>query len=182
MADVWLRGNSRALWFGVVPPALLGAVGACLASGVFGRALGDWPRWLGYVLLVPSALVCGALLWQMRQPRLACDGENLLVYLRTGPPIRVPLEVVECFLVGQGPALLPGKSNRKAESANIVVRLSPKAEQWRRVEVRPQLGAWCDSHITIRGTWCETITPDLLRRLNANLGQAQRALAKQEAP
>jgi hypothetical protein len=35
--------------------------------------------------------------------------------------------------------------------------------------VKPALGAWCDSYVTIRGTWCEPLNGELIRRLNRRL-------------
>ena len=51
-------------------------------------------------------------------PRLAYADRHLLVYLDSGPPQRVPIEVVEGFLLGQGPTMLPGKQYEHAEATN----------------------------------------------------------------
>jgi len=120
------------------------------------------------------------------QPRLSYANEQLHVRLRPGSPIQVPVDVVECFFLGQGPTLLPrpfGGRDKVEETSTIVVRLAESAEPWKHFDVTPALGLWCDGYITIRGTWCEPITNDLLKRLNENLIAAhrqQRARAQRE--
>src|SRR5690606_38682536 len=101
-------------------------------------------------------------------------------YLRSGGPFRVPLEIVECFLLGQAPTLLPGKQQERAETAAVVIKLSETAEAWRHQDVKPALGKWCEGYITIRGTWCEPLNVKLINRLNAQLAEASRALKQRE--
>jgi hypothetical protein len=33
------------------------------------------------------------------------------------------------------------------------------------------LGKWCGSYITIRGTWCERLSVELVQRLNVRLAE-----------
>jgi hypothetical protein len=91
--------------------------------------------------------------------------------LRIGRPVRVPVDVVECFLLGQGPSLLPG-ANPAAETANVIARLSEKSPEWSHVEVNRLLGSWCGGYVTIRGTFCEPLNVDVVNRLNAALAAA----------
>src|SRR5438270_10209074 len=99
MAEVWLRTNRRAILWSMLPPAVLALVGGLLAAGYWdGDTAG---RFAGGVLALVGVAATLALAWQLRQPRLAHANGHLLVYLRRGAPIRVPLEVIECFLPGQ---------------------------------------------------------------------------------
>src|SRR6185503_11484600 len=106
--------------------------------------------------------------WQMRQPRLAYDEGALLLYLRGSRPIRVPVEIVECFLLGQAPTMLPGKQHEHSEAASVVIRLSESAADWVHRDVKPALGKWCEGYITLRGTWCEPLNVATINRLNAH--------------
>jgi len=117
--------------------------------------------------------------------RLAYEAGYLLVNLgATGGPIRVPIDVVECFFLGQGPTLLPRPfltHDAIDETSTIIVRLAESASEWKHLDVKAALGLWCDGYITIRGTWCEPITVDLVRRLNHHLVDAHREARGQEA-
>lgn len=175
MIESWLRTNTRALWAAMVVPALLVIAGLILAIGWIG-----WPRYVGATLLVFATLLAGLLLMQMRQPRVACRGDELLLYLRTGSPIRIPLELVEGFLLGHGPSLLPGEQHARTQTSTIVIKLSERYEEWQHVNVHPRLASWCDYYVTIRGTWCEPISLAVANRLNAKLAEAH-ARQKQAA-
>jgi hypothetical protein len=104
----------------------------------------------------------------------------VLFFLQARGPVSVPLAVVEGFLLGQGPAQLPGERRSADQVANVVVRLAEKAEQWRHVDVKRSLGHWCDGYITIRGTWCEPLDESVVNGLNRRLAAAHRA-ARQPA-
>ncbi|MCI0335247.1 MAG: hypothetical protein L0228_18715, partial [Planctomycetes bacterium] len=77
--------------------------------------------------------------------------------------------VVESFFVGQGPATLPGGIASRQQTANLVARLSQRDTEWARQQVKPALGNWCNGYVTIRGTWCEPLSPELIRWLNRRL-------------
>jgi hypothetical protein len=117
---------------------------------------------LGVVLLM-------GLLNELRRPRIAFQDGNVLFNLRAGKPIAAPVEIVEAFFLGQGPAHLPPVDGKPAESVNLIARLSQKAPEWARVPVKPALGQWCEGYITIRGTWCEPLDGEVIRRLNRRL-------------
>ncbi len=119
-------------------------------------------------------LGAASFLYAMWLPRLAYEDDHLLVYLRSTVPERVPIDVVECFFWGQGPSLLQLPHGHETESANIIVRLAERATEWRDREVHPSLGEWRCGYITIRGAWCERITPELVKRLNERLVAAHR--------
>jgi hypothetical protein len=86
----------------------------------------------------------------------------------------IPLEMIECFLLGTAASFLPGERYRQTETRTLVVRLRENAPQWERREVDPRLGAWCGHHITIRGTWCEPLRLALIQRMNDRLAHLQR--------
>jgi hypothetical protein len=96
--------------------------------------------------------------------------------------VAVPREVVEAFFLGQGPSYLPGTPGQRLESVNLVARLSQKAPEWMHVSVKPALGHWCDGYVTIRGTWCEPLTGDVIRRLNARLRELRTAALSDGPP
>lgn len=184
MAEPWLLTNRRALLLGMVVPVVLGTLagGALLWS-----VMTSQPWWLQLVLLVVVVVpvwMLGELLYALTRPRLAYEDGQLLVYLEPARATRVPIEIVEVFFLGQGPGSLPTIGGREPETQNVIVRLAESATEWKHRDVRPAIGQWCESYITIRGSWCEPITPGLMRRLNQRLAEIQRerkAAAKQAA-
>ena len=171
MRETWLQPNRRALWFGCVPPAAAVALGALLVGGGSGSN-SQWMRWVGVAIIVIGLALIAALVAQARRPRIAYQDGRVLFYLRAGQPIAVPAGIVEAFFLGQGPATLPG-GLRRQESANLVARISQRATEWARQEVKQSLGNWCEGYVTIRGTWCEPLGTDVVRRLNRRLKEVQ---------
>jgi hypothetical protein len=102
----------------------------------------------------------------------------LAVFLAGARPIRVPVDIVECFFLGQGPSLLPvpslGEGQSAPETATLIVRLAEAAGEWKHRDVRLRCGLWCESYITIRGTCCEKLDGQLVARLNQRLVEVQR--------
>jgi hypothetical protein len=90
----------------------------------------------------------------------------------------VPIELVEGFLLGQGPSFLPGKRHARTETTTFIVRLAESAEDWSQRDMPPALGKWCGSYITIRGTWCERLSVDLVQRLNVRLAEMHARIAE----
>jgi hypothetical protein len=175
--EIWLRTNARALLFGMAPPAIVALIGLTLALGLPGRVPPAWLRGVGIALLAIGAATILALAWQLRKPRLAYRDGELFLWLRSGAPIHMPIELVEGFLLGQAPSLLPGQRNRNSETAALVIRVADRAVEWRAQDVKPQLGKWCEGYITIRGTWCEPLNVALVNRLNQRLADLARAPA-----
>jgi MFS family permease len=169
MREVWLRPNRRALAFGLVLPLLGTILGAALVGAAW--SLGDWRwlQWIGWPLIALAGATTGVLVHWLRTPRLAYEGGFLLVYLRSARPFCVPIEEVECFLLGQVPSLTPGSGDRPAQSSAVLVRVADSATQWHERNVKPALGKWTAGYITIRGTWCEPLGESLLQRLNRRL-------------
>jgi hypothetical protein len=177
MPETWLRPNRRAIWFGCMPPAAMVMLGASLAYGASGSNSLAW-RWIGALLVASGLLIIGLFATQLRRPRIAYRDGQVLFYLRARRPIAVPAGIVEAFFLGQGPAKLPGRLERQ-ESVNLVARISQRATEWARQDVKASLGNWCDGYVTIRGTWCEPLGTDVVRRLNRRLKEVQMQLDEQ---
>ena len=177
MVRTWLQPNRRAVLFGMLLPTAPAVIGLLWALGIFPQ--GSWPIFqvLGVMLLVltvPILILLGLQFWL---PRIGYRAGYVVFNVHSGRLIRVPLDVVEGFLLGQGPAMLPSERLRRTETTTVVVRLSEKAEEWSRVEVNSRLASWCDSYISIRGTWCEPLDVGVVKRLNRLLAEAKRELA-----
>ena len=177
-SETWLRPNRRALAFGMLVPAALLVCGLLLVSaarsGIALEALGGLLALVGFMGLVGLAA-------EMRRARLAyCDG-HLLVNMRFGRPVAVPIQFVEGFFLGRGPSLLPGR-NRRAETSTLVVRLADRAPDWAFQPTKPALGTWCGGYITLRGTWCEPLNVSLASRLNRRLAEVNQALTGTPEP
>jgi hypothetical protein len=175
IVEIWLRTNTRAVLLGTILPLIVGALGLVLCLGVPGREPATWMRAVGTSMIVVAAITVALLLLQLRQPRLAYSNGQLLVWLRSGAPICVPIAAVECFWLGHGASLLPGKRNERTETQTIIMRIADKAVDWRQQDVKAQLGAWCDGYVTIRGTWCEPLNIDVVNRLNRRLAEVSAA-------
>jgi hypothetical protein len=174
MAEVWLDTNRRALGMGLVLPGSIAAVGlAALAYSFWSRQ--HWGLQLVLVVVTAVALwMVGELLYALRCPRVAYDDGELLVYLEPTRPTRLPVEIVECFFLGMGDSELPALDGAPPKTRNVVIRLAERAQEWRERPVRPQFGQWSDGYITLRGTWCQPLTPQLLKDLNHKLATVQR--------
>jgi hypothetical protein len=171
MRETWLRPNRRAILFGSVPPLVVAAMGAWLTLALGESASNFW-RWLGIFLIVASLPMIGIMLSQLRHPRIAYHGGMVLFYVRVGQPIAVPVGVVESFFFGQGPAHLPAVT-KQPQTVNLIARLSQRHTEWARQKVQPSLGSWCDGYVTIRGTWCEPLNAELIRRINRRLKEVK---------
>lgn len=175
MLEVWIRPNRRALFMGFALP-LLNLVTAIIIL------LAGWNSpWHYFAIILGTLFTCLAgiagvvLIYMLRQPRVAYGNEEIWLFLQANEPFRVPLEHVECFFHGQGDGLLRGADGRDTEVSTIIIRIAEAAQEWHHREVKPAFGLWCEGYITIRGTWCEPITPELLKRLNQRLVEVQRA-------
>lgn len=176
MREIWLLPNRRVLWISMVLPGCV-----TVASGIaIGLTLHQGWTWFRFVSLLVGGwgLLGTLLLWRsIYVPRLAYEDGDLLVYLRAGAPIRVPIEVVEVFFLGQASAEV---AEGAREASTVVVRLAERAKDWHEANVRPALGEWTDGYITIRGTWCEPLRPELLQQLNKRLAAIRRERAASE--
>jgi hypothetical protein len=174
MHEIWLKPNRRAMGFACVPPSVLGAIGLWML--IFGPQANRYVwRGIGAALVFAAAAILVMLLHQMLRPRIAYRDGHVLFFLRSGTPLEVPAPVVEAFFLGQGPAMLPGNAGSRQETVNLVARLSQRHTEWAQQPVKPSLGHWCDGYVTIRGTWCEPLGPELIRRLNRRLKEVKSA-------
>jgi hypothetical protein len=180
--ECWLRPNRRVLWLSCVIAAHLVVGGVALAWFFPPGGERAWAGWLGLVMAGTGLLGAATFAYSMRLPRLALQDDHLLVYLRSSIPERVPIEYVECFFWGQGPSLIRLPTGNEAESANVIVRLAERAEQWRDRETNRSLGEWKCGYITIRGAWCERITPELVKDLNERLTAVHRRSRETKQP
>jgi hypothetical protein len=98
----------------------------------------------------------------------------VLFYMRLGRPIAVPVGIVESFFLGQGPAHLPAMP-KQPHTVNLIARLSQRHTEWASQQVRPSLGKWNEGYVTIRGTWCEPLDGELIRKLNRRLKEVKDA-------
>lgn len=169
--ETWLRPNRRANLFGCVPIALAMGLGAWLALGLPTLA-GGW-RMLGVVIAAAGGAALVALLNQLRSARIAYYDGRVLFRLAGRGPIAVPVGIVEAFFLGRGPATLPGGVGSGQETVNLVARLSQRETDWAQRDVKPALGQWCGGYVTIRGTWCEPLDDEVIRRLNRRLKEVQ---------
>jgi hypothetical protein len=170
MHEVWLRSNRRILALGLIPGLAISGAATVLSTMAASGAL----QWFAGLMLVVGLALMAAVVRQLVRPRVAYANGKVLFYLRAGRPIAVPVGIVEAFFLGQGPAYIPGTVEDSQETVNLVARISQKAEDWQRLEVKPALGRWCEGYVSIRGTWCEPLTNDVIRRLNRRLGEVTR--------
>ena len=171
MPEVWLRTNRRVIALGFVPVGLLCVLGLLLATKSGSVLLVA----IGLAAVLQGLVLLGLLIKEWLSPRVAYDAGYVLFYLRAGAPIAVPVQVVEAFFLGQGPAHLPLQSLESSVAINLVARLSQKSPEWAEVEVKPALGRWAEGYVSIRGSWCEPLTGEVIRRLNRRLGEVSRA-------
>jgi len=158
---------------GMLVPGALVAVGLGLLIAGFTQSSTLLLAIGGGLLLFGTFAILNLLYW-LQLPRLAYERGELLVYLRGKDPIRVPIEIVEVFFLGQGSSPLPRQRGQETETTNIVVRLAESATEWKQRDVDLRLGLWCESYITIQGAWCEPIGEPQMARLNQRLIEAHR--------
>jgi len=142
------------------------------------RAKSATGMWASGLTALAAAGILALIVLYSRQPRLAYAAGQLQVYLTGLRPIGVPVEIVECFFLGQGPSILPRLPvvlpRRDLEAATLIVRLAESATDWKHRDVEPPLGLWCDGYITIRGAYCEPLSGELIAQLNRRLVEAHR--------
>jgi hypothetical protein len=169
MRETWLRSNRRILWLGMLFPAV-------------GLAIGSWMLWqksptwqIGLAVVGLSVIGIAVLSWQIAVPRLANDGGELLIYLRTGRPIRLPAEFAECFFLSSGSGQL-ATPRGNVPVRNLVLRVAEKAVEYQARAVNTVFGSWSQGYITFHGAWCEPLNLELVTRLNAQLSTSRQAV------
>lgn len=172
MREIWLQGNRRAILLGAILPAVLVSAGVAMVGVAFDRDDDIVLRSCGVAAILVGMLVLAILAVQYRRPRIALQNAHVLFFVRSGGPIAVPVDIVEAFIIGQGPAHLPGIS-KQPNTINLVARLSQRHTEWARQAVKPAIASWCDGYVTIRGTWCEPLNNEVIRRLNRRLKEVK---------
>ena len=76
--------------------------------------------------------------------------------------------VPEC----DGNRAVPAVAGREVQVAQLGIRIAERATDWAEVAVKPALGKWCGGYVTIYGTWCEPLSLELVKQLNARLAAA----------
>lgn len=181
MAQIWLQTNRRALLLGLIVPGTLLVAGIGLLAAYALAYANAILLALGILLALAGAFGILNVLYWLRLPRLAYEAGELLVFVRGTQPIRVPIEIVEVFFMGQGSAPLPQQGGRDTETSNIVVRLAESAQEWKHRDVDSRLGLWCENYITLFGSWCEPIAEAQMGQLNQWLIEAHREQKKRAA-
>src|SRR5688572_28575047 len=101
--EIWLRKNQRLFAaFAILPIALI-----VVAATMLITIPAPTGYWAAGVTAGIAAVTLVVLAVRSRLPRMAFDKGHLEVFLSGGTPIRVPIQIVECFFLGQGPSLLP---------------------------------------------------------------------------
>jgi hypothetical protein len=180
MKEIWLASNKRAFAMVLVFPLLMAAA-AGLAFYLLETV--HWRVVAGLISCFSLLAIC-SLLYLASQPRIAFRNAELLLYLGSPAGQRVPIEYVEVFFRGQAASMIAGRSEQQIadgpETSTVVVRIAERALDWHQRPVKTMLGQWCGGYITVRGTWCEPITAELIQRLNHRLVDVQRELAGAE--
>jgi hypothetical protein len=157
---------------GFAGPLVLAAIGI----GLLFLTKETWALPAGLIAFATATAIFGFLLWLMTQPRLAYEPGFMLVHLRFGSPIRVPIDVVECFFLGSGPLKLSDQVNAPFRTVSLIVRLAEKATDWADRPVKPALGRWAEGYIMIHGAWCEPLSLEVVTRLNTRLHNIQHGI------
>jgi hypothetical protein len=163
----------------MIPPILLVGVGLIpvLAMGEFEV----WIRFAGWVGIAAGLFLLALIWFQLRLPRLAYANGQLWVYLAGSGPLRVPIEIVQCFFLGSGAGQIPGSKGRRIGVRNITMRLDEKATDYHHRSVKPALGRWDKGYIVIHGAWCEPLDLAVVGRLNAVRTKSRQQLTGQIA-
>lgn len=177
MTEVWLHPNRRVLLLAMFPALALGVLGGLLVRETESSLI----HILGMMGLAISLMMIVGLVRQLASPRIAYRQGHVLFYLKSARPFEVPVKTVEAFFQGQGPAHLPSDKQYQTKSVNLVARLSQKFPDWQHREVKPALGSWDEGYVTIRGTWCEPITLEVIRRLNRRLKEVSTEAADNDS-
>jgi hypothetical protein len=181
MSEVWLKQNVRVTAFVTVLLAI--AAGVILGIACWGISPTNTAIRAGLLVVAGLALALLAAVCLVGwRSRLAYSQGRLHVNLRLGSPYRVPIEFVEAFLLGQSPAMLPGKSHERTETRSLSIKLADRATEWQHQDTWPAWGKWCGGYIIIRGTWCEPLSLAVVNRLNQRLSEVQREHQAAQAP
>ncbi|MCA9196440.1 MAG: hypothetical protein KDA87_02840 [Planctomycetales bacterium] len=168
-----LRTNQRAGWL-LASPWIMGLATTLILLTVFLQASP-----INVILAVLSAFFLIQVVCQVRKiyiARLSYSDGSLWVALSKGAPIAVPMDMVECVFLGQGPGQIVGLDGEPTEASTLIVRIAESATEFHKREIDHQLGHWCDGYITVNGTWSEPITAEVAGRLNKTIVEIKKEL------
>jgi hypothetical protein len=179
MNEIWLQSNRRTVVAIALAIGLVGLLFAVLSFGMMQSGSVVAARVSGFMaaIVIVAAAAAGYL---GTRPRLAFDGRKLRIHIGTAQPALIPIELIEGFLLGKGPSYLSGKDDYKTETSTLIVRIAERAPEWEKVPTNVRVAAWCGHYVTLRGTWTEPLSVDVVNRLNQRLYEVQQA-AKQSA-
>ena len=162
MTEIWLRTNRRILLLGMILPVVLMAIGLIVVFALATES-GTELRIVGWLIVAAGLLLLAIIAFQLKLPRLAYVDRQVLIYLRTGGPIRIPVEYVECFFLASGSGQLPGTEGRQLPVRNLVMRVAEKATDYQqRQGCRGHVLLWprlsiCSSSATRKcRRWCQS--------------------------
>jgi hypothetical protein len=187
MTETWLQANRRAFLLPIGAAIAIEAV-ALILFGL--RFLGSEPLvkpteslWFWVLLSIAfAAFVIGSLLFFIaRVPRILYADGRVKFFVRFGPPVEVPVEHVEAFLLGRGPIFFSDDRRETKETTTLLVRIAERAHDYHNVTTAPLLAAWCGNQATIRGTWTEPLGLELVNRLNQRLYDVKQVRAAANA-
>ncbi|MDG2382416.1 MAG: hypothetical protein P8N76_12165 [Pirellulaceae bacterium] len=177
MAQVLLRNNRRASIALTILAALPSLAGLFLlmtsqpGPGTLRLIIAIF----AWCLLLGGTFLLAKQIWWTCLPRICYEPDELLVYLKNVKAIRVPLDAVECFFLGEGPSMIPLSLQQDVNSVTVVVRLAERATEWHQRSVNQSLGKWADGYIIVRGTWTEPLNREVVTQMNSNLAAIKRA-------
>lgn len=183
MTETWLQANRRAFLLpiavaGILAPHCAGVAIALSRSPTWSGSVTFWLLTLAAVLLTLIAVA----LWSIaRIPRITYADGRVKFFVRFGPPVEVPVDNVEAFLLGRGPIFFTDDRRETKETTTLLVRIAERAHDYHNVTTAPLLAAWCGNQATIRGTWTEPLGLELVNRLNQRLYDVKQARAAANA-
>ena len=173
MTECWLKPNRRPTYV-----ALTLGVCAVLAGGVGFALAWRGGSTVGTVIsgvLLGMAMCWCAVCWGiLSRARVSYRDEHLFVHDGSQAPIAIPIDVVEAFFLGSGPAISDESSDTGPRSANVVIRIAEAAKKWHEGKLSPVIGKWSEGYIVLRGTWCEPIGHERLNQINHRLAEVHR--------
>lgn len=171
MAETWLQANRRAFLLPIAAAAILAPLcaGVAIWLGRSEAGAGSVLFWLCTVAAVLLTSIAVGLWAIARIPRISYADGRVKFYVRFGPPVEVPLEHVEAFLIGRGPIFFTDDRRETKETTTLLVRIAERGTDYHNVTTAPLLAAWCGNQATIRGTWTEPLGLELVNRLNQRL-------------
>ena len=140
MVECWLRCNTRIQWLGFAAGILVAVFG--VGVRVFWKEETVGLQILSWLPVSAGLLIAALFGYLLGRPRLGYHSGRLLVYAGYGSPSSVPIEVVECFFLGEQPAKFVGQGRSRASMSTVVVRIAQKAKEWQERDIPSRIGMW----------------------------------------